>query len=120
MTLTTTSIPLPSAPSNLKLHIPSVSLFQYAPAAACIPRLPADGVVVVVLLSPDAGEAGGASLSEVGFLGAWWGVEEEEGAVCWIMTLLTMYLWEGRPEGGGDSLMRDWRVLFCVVSVSMA
>lgn len=27
--------------------------------------------------------------------------EEDVGAVCWIMTLLTMYLWEGRPEGGG-------------------
>jgi hypothetical protein len=38
--LTTISIPLLSPPSYLKLHIPSRSLFQYAPLALCIPLRP--------------------------------------------------------------------------------
>lgn len=40
ITLTTMSIPLLSPPSYLKLHMPSRSLFQYAPLALCIPLRP--------------------------------------------------------------------------------
>ena len=39
-TLTTTSNPFPSPPSYLKLHMPSLSLFQNAPVAECMPLLP--------------------------------------------------------------------------------
>lgn len=40
MTLMTTSMPLPSPPSYLKLHMPSVFSFQKAWVAECMPRRP--------------------------------------------------------------------------------
>jgi len=97
-----------------------------------MPRLPAAAAAAAAVLRPapveslvpeaELEDSGGGDMACVGCCCCAVEDEEEEdvGAVCWIMTLLTMYLWEGRPEGGGDSLMRDWRVLFCVVSVSMA
>lgn len=40
MMLMTTSRPLLSPPSYLKLHMPSVFSFQYAPVALCMPLRP--------------------------------------------------------------------------------
>jgi len=48
---TTTSSPLPSPASYLKLHIPSFSVFQYAPVALCIPLRPAPEAGVPEVLS---------------------------------------------------------------------
>ena len=52
---TTTSSPLASAASYLKLHIPSFSAFQYAPAAECMPRRPSlapasEGACCIIVL----------------------------------------------------------------------
>jgi hypothetical protein len=51
ITLMTTSKPLLSPPSYLKLHIPSVFSFQYAPVALCIPLRPTWGLPSVLVAS---------------------------------------------------------------------
>ena len=93
MTLITTSIPLASPPSYLKLHIPSFSLFQYAPVAECIPLLPAFRSEPTSALSDPLG------------LGS---------ERCWMIVLFTANLNGGLASAEGlDSEMRDERILFC-------
>lgn len=73
--LTTISIPLLSPPSNLKLHMPSRSLFQYAPLALCMPRRP------TLLTSPAFSASASASLPVL------------RGSLrCWMIVLLTANL----------------------------
>lgn len=60
----TTSKPFCSPPSYLKLHIPSVFSFQYAPVAECIPLLPTWGLPSVETASAVESLADGA-FSEV-------------------------------------------------------
>lgn len=37
----------------------------------------------------------------------------EVGTRCWMMVLLTAYLYEGLPPAGEDSDMRERRIEFC-------
>src|SRR4051812_32051314 len=99
----TTSSPLFSPPSYLKLHIPSVFSFQYAPVAECIPLLPTWGLPSVKVASP-AGSlvVGCAVLCWVSCVGL--GLfRDEVGTRCWMIVLLTAYLNEGVPPLGEDS-----------------
>lgn len=93
MILTTTSMPLASPPSYLKLQMPSFSVFQYAPDAACMPRLPA--------------LEGSVKSSDPTGLGS---------ERCWMIVLFTANLKGGcesaAASAGRDSEMRDWRILF--------
>lgn len=87
-------MPLSSAPSHLKLHVPSLSLFQYAPTALCMPRRPA-----------------ASAAAPVGAVG------------CWIIVLLTMYLYSGtageesEEEEGVVRAIRSLRIAFWRVVV---
>ena len=116
ITLITTSRPLFSPPSYLKLHIPSVFSFQYAPVALCIPRRPTWGFpsvdvapvfasLVEIVASSSALDA---ALSWVALAR----LREEVGTRCCIIVLLTAYLNEGVPPAGDDSEMRDRRMEF--------
>lgn len=92
MTLITTSMPFFSPPSYLKLHMPSFSLFQYAPVAECMPRLPTFRSEPTSALSVPLGR----------------GSER-----CCMIVLLTANLKGGFASADGlDSEMRDWRILF--------
>ena len=51
MTLSTMSMPLPSAPWYLNVHIPSFFTSQKAPDAECMPRFPAAPALTVLALS---------------------------------------------------------------------
>ena len=85
MTLITISMPFWSPPSYLKLHMPSFSLFQYAPTAECMPRRPTG----TGSLLPGTGDK------------------------CWMMVLLTAYLKLGCEVGPLlVSLMSDFRIVF--------
>lgn len=76
--LSTTSNPFDSAFSYLKFHMPSFSLFQYAPDAECMPLLP-------TALSPSV------TSREPSFDGtSWTGLDC--GVVCWMMVLVTANL----------------------------
>lgn len=100
ITLITTSSPLP--PSNLKLHIPSVASFQYAPVALCIPLLPACSAVAPLFSSPSS------------FLTLDDFPREVVGTRCWMMVLLMANLKAGCVAGGVvDSEIRDLRIAFC-------
>jgi len=87
MTEITTSSPLLSPPSYLKLHMPSVFSFQYAPVAECIPRLPTCGLPSVEV-APLFSSSSTALTSATGF-GLF---KDEVGTRCWMMVLLTAYL----------------------------
>lgn len=112
ITATTTSSPLPPAASYLKLHIPSRELSQYAPAAACIPRLPSAAAAV---------EGGGLDAAEVA-LGESVALAADDvlvavdgfgDAMCWMMVLVMLYLYGGWAAFGGVvAVMREERVLF--------
>ena len=114
MTDITTSRPLLSPPSYLKLHMPSVFSFQYAPVALCMPLLPTWGF-------PSVPEASVLSLVEIvaSFLGtelSWTALARfrvEVGTRCWMMVLLTAYLNDGVPPAGDDSEISDRRMEFC-------
>ena len=112
ITLITTSKPLFSPPSYLKLHIPSVFSFQYAPVAECIPLLPTWGLpslpvasFFISLVSVFAAELSCVALPLL---------RAEVGTRCWIIVLLTAYLYEGEPPAGDDSEMRDFRIEFLI------
>lgn len=91
MTQMTTSMPLASPPSYLKLHMPSFSLFQYAPEALCIPLLP------TLLLSPAVSTPPGRASDK-----------------CWMIVLLTANLnGAGESADGFDSEISDWRIFDC-------
>jgi hypothetical protein len=99
MILITTSNPLFSPPSYLKLHIPSVFSFQYAPVALCRPLLPGCGFEsVLVCASEDPTtslltSAGSVPVEvDVEAVGARGLCRAEVGTRCWIMVLLTAYL----------------------------
>lgn len=51
ISMMTTSMPLPSPPSYLKVHMPSFFSSQYAPVALCIPRRPTCGLPSVAVAS---------------------------------------------------------------------
>lgn len=90
--LITTSRPL-VGPSYLKLHIPSFSLFQYAPVEECIP------------LRAGFLSFGPSRLSVPLDLGS---------SRCWIIVLLTANLNGGCASAEGlDSEIKDCRILFC-------
>lgn len=98
ITLITTSNPLLSPPSNLNDHIPSVLSFQNAPVAECMPRRPTCN------FSSLPSDIGLADEGEGLF-------KEDVGTRCWIIVLLTVYLYEGEPPPAGeDSLIRDLRI----------
>src|SRR5689334_13883495 len=100
MTEITTSNPLLSPPSYLKLHIPSDFSFQYAPVAECMPRLPTCGFpsvdVASVLLASVSDLTAGESTALALF-------SDDVGTRCWMMVLLTAYLYAGLPPVGEDS-----------------
>jgi len=111
----TTSRPLFSPPSYLKLHMPSVFSFQYAPVALCIPLLPTWGfpsvpvaslLLVEIVASVLAVELSWAVLARF---------RVEVGTRCWMMVLLTAYLYDGDPPVGDDSEMRERKMEFCEV-----
>ena len=96
ITLITTSRPLFSPPSYLKLHMPSVFSFQYAPVALCMPLLPTWGfpsvpmasvftslVDILPSLSVEGMEDSRVALDLLSV---------EEGTRCCMMVLLTAYL----------------------------
>jgi len=110
-----TSMPLPSPPSNLNVHMPSVLSFQYAPVALCMPRRPTWGLPSV----PVGFSAAGSEL--VVIFGS--SVEApvpldlficDVGTRCCTMVLLTANLKDGfvAPDGV-DSEMTAFRMLFC-------
>lgn len=109
MTLMTTSRPLLSPPSYLKLHIPSVFSFQYAPVALCIPLRPTWGFpsVPVAVLASVSVEDIEESWEGLGLLRA------EVGTRCCMMVLLTAYLKDGVPPAGEDSEIKERRIEFC-------
>lgn len=123
ITLITTSRPLFSPPSYLKLHMPSVFSFQYAPVALCMPRRPTCGfpsvpvapffASLVVIVAPSASVLG-AELSRAALAL----LREEVGTRCWMMVLFTAYLNEGVPPVGEDSDIRDRRIEFWAIGVS--
>lgn len=100
ITLTTTSIPFPSPPSYLKLHIPSLSLFQYAPLALCMPRLPTFLLIPSPLpstsLSPSSPPARGSER-------------------CWMIVLLTanLYLLLGSAVLSSDEVLEVSEMSAC-------
>ena len=98
MTLITTSRPFDPPASYLKLHMPSFSLFQYAPVAECIPRRP-----VAEPLTGDVGDAGvdGAGTDRVPEVGC-----------CMIVELTANLKLEGAEGEGADSEMRDFKMEF--------
>ncbi len=123
ITLITTSKPLLSPPSYLKLHIPSVLSFQYAPVALCIPLLPTCGLpsvpVASLLMSLAVITASSASGARIELSWAAFArLRAEVGTKCWMMVLLTAYLYAGDPPGGDDSEMRDRSIEFCDSAVS--
>ena len=118
ITSNTTSIPFPSAPSYLCVHMPSRALFQYAPDALCMPRF--SGTLFSTSDSVAGGGGGGdddcAGDDDNGF----WSDEASASAVvlvpvltpppplpvvltfertsgCWMMVLLTANLYLGVP-----------------------
>jgi len=115
MTLMTISMPLPSPPSYLKLHIPSVFSFQKAWVAECMPRRPtcgfpsvatavAEGASLLVLM---LGSSDLESLPPLGLLRA------EVGTRCCTIVLLTTYLNVGACDPGGvDSEITARRMEF--------
>lgn len=113
MTLTTTSIPLPSPPSYLKLHMPSVFSFQKAWVAECMPRRPTCGFPSVAVAEGESllvlmwGSSARESLPPLGLLSA------EVGTKCCTMVLLTTNLKVGACEPEGvDSEMTARRIEF--------
>lgn len=109
MMLTTTSNPLSSPPSYLKLHIPSVFSFQYAPVALCIPLRPTCGLPSVLVASVLTAFSSLASVSDEVI-----GRDFESAAVgtrCWMIVLFTAYL-----NAGGlpfdVSEINDLRIVF--------
>jgi hypothetical protein len=97
MRLITTSKPLLSPPSYLKLHMPSVFSFQYAPVALCIPRRPTCGFpsvpVVSGLVSLVVTAASLVSVEvPVEAVGARALLRADEGTRCWMIVLLTANL----------------------------
>lgn len=118
MTLITTSRPLPSPPSYLKLHMPSVFSFQYAPVALCIPLRPTCGLPSVPvgstlesLVEIFASLSSGLDTDDSGFALALFNADV--GTRCWMMVLLTAYLYDGFPPAGEDSEIRERRIEFC-------
>jgi hypothetical protein len=118
ITLITTSRPLLSPPSYLKLHIPSVLPFQYAPVALCIPLLPTCGFpsvpVASVFTSLVEIFASGSSVLTDESWTAFALFRVDVGTRCWMIVLLTAYLNDGEPPVGDDSEMRERRIEFCV------
>jgi hypothetical protein len=113
----TTSRPLFSPPSYLKLHMPSVFSFQYAPVALCMPLLPTWGfpsVPVASLLSlvEIVASVLGSGLS----CAALARLRVEVGTRCWMIVLLTAYLYDGVPPAGDDSEISDRKMEFCEVT----
>lgn len=114
----TTSNPLLSPPSYLKLHIPSVFSFQYAPVALCIPLRPTWGFPSVLIASIFASlvEIFASSFSPGGNEDSWAALallREEVGTRCCMMVLFTAYLNDGEPPAGEDSEIRERRIEFC-------
>ncbi len=110
----TTSRPLFSPPSYLKLHMPSVFSFQYAPVALCMPLLPTWGfpsvpvpsfLSLIEILAPAFGsELSCAALARL---------RAEVGTRCWMIVLLTAYLYDGLPPAGDDSEISERKMEFC-------
>jgi len=105
ITLITTSKLLSSPASYLKLHIPSVFSFQYAPVALCIPLLPMRGspsMLVTSVLTSLNGVVASLVFEDVLVVIALGLLSAEVGTRCWMMVLLTAYLYRGFPPPGGD------------------
>lgn len=116
-------MPFLSAASYLKFHSPSLSLFQYAPAAECMPLLPALGLLDAV---PGWASAAVPLVSASSFLtsvsleaasvavSVAVDAEEEEvsGCECCMMVLLTANLYLGGESGVEVSEIRDLRMVF--------
>jgi hypothetical protein len=96
ITLITTSRPLFSPPSYLKLHMPSVFSFQYAPVALCMPLLPTWGFPSVPMASVFTSLVDTLpSLSVEGMEDSRVALDllsVEVGTRCCMMVLLTAYL----------------------------
>jgi len=112
----TTSRPLFSPPSYLKLHIPSVFSFQYAPVALCMPLLPTWGfpsvpVASFLSLVEIAPSLLGIELSWVALAR----LSAEVGTRCWMIVLLTAYLYDGVPPAGDDSEIKERRMELMIV-----
>ena len=105
ITVMTTSMPLDSPPSYLKLQRPSVFWSQKAWVAACMPRRPTWGLPSVAVAPPSlvliCGSSALASLPPLGLF------REEVGMRCWTIVLLTTNLCEGLwdPEGVDSDMM---------------
>jgi hypothetical protein len=113
----TTSRPLVSPPSYLKLHIPSVFSFQYAPVAECMPLLPTWGLPSVDVASAFESlvEISASPFSEGGREDSWAALallRADVGTRCWMMVLFTAYLYDGVPPAGDDSEISDRRMEF--------
>lgn len=85
-TMTITSMPFASPPSNLKVHMPSFFSSQYAPAALCMPRRPTCGLPSVLTV------VAGVS-SPVDALVPFDLFSCDVGTRCWTMVLLTANLY---------------------------
>jgi len=113
ITLITTSRPLFSPPSYLKLHMPSVFSFQYAPVALCMPLLPTWGFPSVPVASFFRSLVASPFSDFIEL--SWFALarfKAEVGTRCWMMVLLTAYLYDGVPPEGDDSDISDFRMEF--------
>lgn len=116
MSMMMTSMPLPSPPSYLYVHMPSVFSFQNAPVALCIPRRPTCGlpsVAVAALPSPPSalvltdGSSAAVLVPRDLFIC-------DVGTRCCTMVLLMANLNDGADAPDGvDSEMTALSIAFC-------
>ena len=116
---TTTSRPRLSPPSHLKLSMPSVSLFQYAPDAECIPLLPTFGLFALSVAAAAAPADTGSALISVPSASFF-------SAKCWIaspvlgcawMSVLVLVLWVPAEAVEVEGSDRCWMMVLLTANL---
>lgn len=110
ISMMTISRPLPSPPSYLYVHMPSLFSSQYAPVALCMPRRPTCGLPSVLVASALVETCGSSALTSVPPRALF---RADVGTRCCTMVLLQANLYCEWAPCGVASEMTSFRREFC-------